>query len=101
MAGGVLLAALSLSTLRVTPSGVWLAVASGSLASGVGYTLWYTVLPAIPAWRAAVVQLVVPVLTALSAGVILGEVLTLRLAVATLLVAAGVWVTVAPAWHRS
>ena len=32
--------------------------------SGVGYTLWYTALPELAAWRAAVVQLIVPVLTA-------------------------------------
>ena len=49
---------------------------SGSLASGVGYTLWYAALPALPAWRAAVLQLTVPVLTALAASVLLHEPVT-------------------------
>ncbi len=46
-----LLASLALGLLvapdRMTARGVWLAVASGALASGLGYTLWYTVLPAL------------------------------------------------------
>jgi drug/metabolite transporter (DMT)-like permease len=78
------------STLHVTTTGFYLATASGALASGVGYTLWYAALPSLAAWRAAVVQLTVPVATALAASVLLAEPLTPRLAVATALVAAGV-----------
>jgi drug/metabolite transporter (DMT)-like permease len=99
-AGGALFVAASVPGLHATPGGLGLAAASGSVASGVGYALWYAVLPAIPAWRASVVQLTVPVLTALVAGVLLDEAITVRLAVATVLVAAGVWLTVAPALHR-
>jgi drug/metabolite transporter (DMT)-like permease len=84
----------------LTAPGLGLALASGGLASGVGYTLWYAVLPHLAAWRAAVVQLVVPVLTALLAALLLGEALTMRLAVATALVATGVWLTVWPSRHR-
>jgi drug/metabolite transporter (DMT)-like permease len=85
---------------RYTPAGVLLAAASGSIASGLGYTLWYTVLPALAAWRAAVVQLLVPVLTALLAAVLLGEAITSRLLVATALIACGVWLTVWPSQHK-
>jgi drug/metabolite transporter (DMT)-like permease len=80
---------------RYSTTGVLLAAASGSIASGVGYTLWYTVLPALAAWRAAVVQLIVPVLTALLAAVLLGESITARLFIATALIAGGVWLTTA------
>lgn len=83
-----------------TATGVVLAVASGSIASGVGYTIWYSVLPALAAWRAAVVQLIVPVLTALLAAALLGEAITSRLLIATALIAAGVWLTVWPSAHR-
>jgi drug/metabolite transporter (DMT)-like permease len=83
-----------------TTPGVLLAAASGSIASGVGYTLWYTVLPALAAWRAAIVQLIVPVLTALLAAALLGEAITSRLLVATALIAVGVWLTVWPSQHR-
>jgi drug/metabolite transporter (DMT)-like permease len=85
---------------HATTTGVLLAAASGSIASGVGYTIWYTVLPALAAWRAAVVQLIVPVLTALLAAVLLGEPITPRLLLATALIALGVWLTVWPALHR-
>jgi drug/metabolite transporter (DMT)-like permease len=91
--------ALSWRSLDVTAMGVVLAALSGSLASAVAYTLWYTVLPHLAAWRAAVVQLIVPVLTALAASVLLRETLTTRLLLATLLVAAGVWLTVWPSQH--
>ena len=59
--------------------------------------MWYTVLPALAAWRAAIVQLTVPVLTALLATVLLGESITMRLLIATTLIAVGVWLTV---WKR-
>lgn len=84
---------------RYTTSGVLLAATSGSIASGLGYTLWYTVLPALAAWRAAVVQLLVPVLTALLAAILLGETITSRLLIAGALIACGVWLTVWPAKH--
>jgi drug/metabolite transporter (DMT)-like permease len=81
-------------------TGLLLAAASGSIASGIGYTIWYTVLPALAAWRAAVVQLTVPVLTALAAAVLLSEAITGRLLLATVLIASGVWLTVWPGLHQ-
>jgi drug/metabolite transporter (DMT)-like permease len=83
-----------------TGTGVWLAIASGAIASGLGYSLWYAALPSLPAWRAAVAQLAVPVLTALLAAWILGESIPFRLVGAASLVIAGVSLTVVPAWHR-
>jgi drug/metabolite transporter (DMT)-like permease len=88
----IALAAL-LPQRHLTTNGLVLAAASGSLASGVGYTLWYAVLPALAAWRAALVQTVTPVLTILLAAVFLGERVTGRLLIATALVAVGVVVT--------
>jgi drug/metabolite transporter (DMT)-like permease len=60
-------------------AGFWYAVASGALASGIGYAIWYTALPALKAAKAATVQLSVPVIAALGGIVFLGEPLTLRL----------------------
>lgn len=79
---------------RITWVGVGLAVVCGAFASGVGYTIWYGALAGLSRWRASLVQLVVPVLTASAAALLLDEVITLRLAVATGLVAVGVWVSV-------
>ena len=96
---GVLAVGLLVTGDRYTTSGVMLAATSGSIASGLGYTLWYSVLPALAAWRAAVVQLLVPVLTALLAAILLGETITSRLLIASALIACGVWLTVWPAKH--
>ena len=73
--------------------GFVLASASGAVASGLAYAAWYSVLPILPVWRAATVQLTVPMLTALGAAVFLSEALTPRLAVAMTLVIAGIWMT--------
>jgi drug/metabolite transporter (DMT)-like permease len=62
--------------------------------------LWYAVLPALAAWRAALVQLVVPVLTGLGAVILLGETIGPRLVTAAVLIAAGVWITTWPARPR-
>lgn len=82
---------------HVTAAGLLLATTSGALASGVGYTLWYAALPALASWRAALVQLAVPILTALGAVVLLHEAVGPRLVPATALIAAGVWLSTRPA----
>jgi drug/metabolite transporter (DMT)-like permease len=48
-------------------AGFWYAVSSGALASGIGYAIWYTALPALKSTQAATVQLSVPVIAALGA----------------------------------
>ena len=70
--------------------GLLLATASGSLASGVGYSLWYAALPQLGATRAAVVQLLVPVLAAAAGVVLLGERVGPRLGIAAALILGGV-----------
>lgn len=79
-----------MDTSSLTWQGALLAAVSGSLASGVGYTLWYAALPSLTAWRAALLQLAVPVITALAAAFLLAEAIPSRLLVATVLVFAGV-----------
>ena len=69
---------------------MWYAVASGALASGVGYAIWYTALPALKATTAATVQLSVPVIAALGGIVFLGESITLRLALASVAILGGI-----------
>jgi drug/metabolite transporter (DMT)-like permease len=61
--------------------GVLLAIASGGLASGLGYSLWYAAVPALGATRAAAIQLAVPVLTAMAGIALLGESLRIALAI--------------------
>ena len=66
------------------------ALASGMLMSGLGYVIWYLVLPRLATTRAAVVQLTVPVIAALGGVVILNESVTLRLALASGAILGGV-----------
>lgn len=74
--------------------GVGLAVISGVLTSGLGYALWYAVLPDLGASRAAVAQLSVPVIAMLGGMAFLGEPVTSRFVAAAALVIAGVLVSV-------
>jgi drug/metabolite transporter (DMT)-like permease len=69
-----LLVAIAFAThVHTSPSGIALAAASGAIASGLGYSIWYAAVPSLGATRAALVQLSVPVITALAAVTILGE----------------------------
>ena len=74
----------------VNPAGIACAVASGALASGIGYALWYAVLPALKSTHAATVQLSVPILAAIGGILFLGESLTLRLALAAAAILGGI-----------
>ena len=87
---GAALVALSAGGVVWTPRGVLLAAASGAVASGVGYTLWYFALPSLTAFRAALLQLLVPLLTAMAAVPLLGERISRRLVWASILVLGGV-----------
>jgi drug/metabolite transporter (DMT)-like permease len=78
-----------------TPRGVALATASGAIASGLGYCLWYLALPRHTATRAALVQLTVPIIAALGAVVLLGEAITERLVTGGAVVVAGVALAIA------
>lgn len=71
-------------------AGCWYALASGALASAIGYAIWYTALPALKATQAATVQLSVPVLAAMGGIVFLGEPITMRLAWASVAILGGI-----------
>ncbi|MGO2012810.1 MAG: DMT family transporter [Pseudoalteromonas sp.] len=72
--------------------GILLACASGALASGVGYSIWYIALPLLKSSQAAIVQLCVPVLAALAGVLFLGEQLTMRFVIASVVILGAVLV---------
>jgi drug/metabolite transporter (DMT)-like permease len=76
------------------PAGIALAVASGAVTSGLGYVVWYAALRGLTPASASIVQLATPVIAALGGVALLGEALTLRLALASALVLGGVYLTV-------
>ena len=77
-----------------TLAGLGWAIASGALASGIGYAVWYRVLPLISRSSAAIVQLMAPVIAAAGGVLFMGEVVTPRLAVASVLILGGVAVAI-------
>ena len=92
----VLAVALGLAAWLLTDAGnadgrgLAYAVLSGAVTSGLGYVVWYAVLPSLRATSAATVQLSVPVLAAFGGVLFVGEAITMRLALAALLTLGGI-----------
>lgn len=84
----LVLLTFQLSTLSW--EGVVLATLSGALASGLGYTIWYTAVKGLSITLSGVVQLLVPVLAALAGVVFVGEDISQRLIISSLLILGGI-----------
>ena len=78
-----------------SPAGMTLAIASGTLASGCGYAIWYWCLPLLKTLQVAVLQLSVPVIASVGGVVFLEEEITLRLCISSLLVLGGIGIVLA------
>jgi drug/metabolite transporter (DMT)-like permease len=81
---------IAFTQMHSSPSGLVLAVASGAVASGCGYVIWYAALRGLSGTRAAVVQLAVPVIAAIAGVALLSEHVSLRLAIASAATLGGV-----------
>lgn len=87
----VILAVLPfLSQIHLSAKGVWLAILSGAVASGLGYAVWYAALKFHTATRAAVLQLSVPAIAALGGVAFLAETISARLILASCLILGGI-----------
>ena len=98
-AGNFVLAALAMVPLVLLGPdwdvrGLGLAVLSGALASGLGYAVWYAVLPGLGTMQAGVAQLSVPVLAILGGAALLGEAITAQILMASGLVLGGIGLSV-------
>lgn len=85
-----MLAAAALGAFAANSLLCRLALASGTVASGLGYVIWYAAVRRLTALRAAAVQLSVPALAALGGVVLLHEQVTWRLALASAAVLGGI-----------
>ena len=81
---------LPATDLRFDGLGIFYAVLSGAVTSGLGYLVWYAALPSLRATTAGAVQLSVPVLAALGGALLLGEPVTLRLIVSSVAILGGI-----------
>lgn len=95
------LSLLLIAQARFDTAGTGYAIASGALASGLGYAIWYSVLPRLSALRASVLQLSVPAITAIGGVLLLDEVPGLRLVLCSVAVLGGVLLVVASRARRT
>lgn len=84
------LSLFTLNTARLDPAGVGYAILSGAITSGIGYVIWYRALPMLKATSAATVQLSVPMIATMGGILFLGELLTLRIVLASLAILLGI-----------
>jgi drug/metabolite transporter (DMT)-like permease len=87
---GIGLAVVLSRQLNLDPMGVLYALISGGVTSGLGYAIWYAVLPQLRATSAAAIQLSVPVIAALGGVLFLGEVMTIRLLLSSVGIIGGI-----------
>lgn len=80
--------------IHLSTRGIFLAVLSGAIASGIGYSVWYAALKHHTPTRAAVLQLSVPVIAAAGGIVFLAETASLRLLIAGALILGGILLTI-------
>jgi len=83
-----------LSRINLSNRGVILAVLSGAVASGIGYTVWYAALKHHTATRAAILQLAVPIIAAVGGVLFLSEAATTRLWIAGAAILGGIGLTI-------
>ncbi len=91
----IIVALLFMNDFHYTWIGLSLAAASGAIASGLGYAVWYAALRGLTASRAATVQLSVPTIAAFGGIVFLSETASLRLIVASVLTLGGIAIVLA------
>ena len=89
-----LMSAGKIADVSLDVTGMWYAVVSGGLASGVGYAIWYAALPGLKATNAATIQLSVPVIAALGGVIFLGEIITPRLLMSSAGILGGITIVI-------
>jgi drug/metabolite transporter (DMT)-like permease len=77
-------------SIDISTKGLLYTFGSGALASGIGYTIWYQVLPYLKPSIAAVCQLSVPIWAALGGVLLVNEPINLHLAVSASVILGGI-----------
>jgi drug/metabolite transporter (DMT)-like permease len=88
-------------TANITSQGILLAVASGAIMSGLGYWLWYKVLPSFTSLSAGVMQLSVPILAAIGGMVWNHEAITLTFMLASSGILGGIFLVLYSGYKQS
>jgi drug/metabolite transporter (DMT)-like permease len=85
-----LLSLVFIKNMSISAHGLILAIISGAITSGIGYAIWYAVLPKLKAASSASLQLTVPVIATIGGVIWLGEEVSIRLALASISILGGV-----------
>ena len=97
----LILAAATTHMIELSAAGVFLAVLSGSVTTGLGYVIWYAALRSLSSMQGALVQLSVPVIAALGGVLLIGEPLTLRLVLSGGLILGGISIALAGKFRQA
>ncbi|WP_210725608.1 DMT family transporter [Candidatus Colwellia aromaticivorans] len=89
-----LLALFTMQNMSYSFEGIVLAIISGAITSGVGYTIWYVALGDLTSTQAAVIQLSVPVIAAIGGVIFVSELITIRLVISAIIVLSGILMVV-------
>lgn len=90
----IILIAVTYQNSSLSQKGILLAVLSGGIASGLGYTIWYMALGGLSSIQAAVFQLLVPVIAATGGVLFANEIFSLRLALSSVMILGGIMVVI-------
>jgi drug/metabolite transporter (DMT)-like permease len=86
----LMLASLAFTdVIKLTPTGVSMAVLSGAVTSGLGYIVWYKALPRLSSSLASACQLLVPLFAAFGAHWLIDESITLHFIIAATMMLGG------------
>lgn len=97
----ILLTFITINNAHYSSEGILLALLSGGITSGIGYTIWYIALGGLSSTQAAVLQLSVPVIAAFGGVIFLSEQITFRLSVSATLVLGGILIVVLGRYYFS
>jgi len=86
----IVVSLLALRLQHVETHGAILAIVSGAVTTGLGYAVWYSALRGLTATRAALVQLLVPVITVTGGVIFLREALSPRVVLSAVIVIGGI-----------
>ena len=90
----IILAIVTFKYAHYSSEGILLAVLSGSIASGIGYMIWYSALSGLSVIQAAVLQLLVPVIAAVGGIIFVSESISFRLTVSSAMILGGILMVV-------
>lgn len=97
----LIVALFTITSAHYSVKGIILAVLSGAIASGIGYSIWYKALAGLTAIQAAVVQLSVPVIAAVGGVIFVSEAITFRLTISSLLILGGILLVVLGRYYKA